>query len=132
MSEAALSAMRPVMFSGVEKLSLISRFSESRMDRFGTMLVVEEAVRICAQTTPAWESITLPPVLVALMELGYCARLWAALSRRYWPIIAQEPSAATLTRGSGLGEATTSMAKRLPVRRLKLMKACAVPLSAMA
>src|ERR1039458_6033180 len=87
MSEAALSAMRPVMFSGIEKLSLISRFSVSRMDRFGTMLVVEEAVRICAQMTPALESITLPPVLVALMELGYCARLLAALSRRYWPII---------------------------------------------
>src|ERR1035437_5435062 len=57
-SPAALRMLRPLMFSGIEKLSLTSRFSASRMDRTGGAVctageegeepvdVVEEAVRI--------------------------------------------------------------------------------------
>ena len=47
---------------------------------------------------PAFESMALPPIWV---EVG---------SSLYWPIMHQEPSAATLTRGKGVGTATMPMA----------------------
>src|ERR1035437_2400174 len=118
MSAAALSTPRPVTFSGIEKLSLTSRFSASRMDRTGgaartagedgeeAVEVVAETVGNLAQMKSFWESMALPPVLTEAMEFGNCARKLGVPSMRYWPISAQEPSAATLTRGSGLGTAT--------------------------
>src|ERR1035441_466155 len=114
MSEAALSVMRPVIFSGIEKLCWTSRFSASRMFSTGAVEAaaladeaVDATVMIWAYMMPALESTAAPPILADAMELGNCARLLAKASRRYWPIIAQEPSAATPMRGSGLGEATT-------------------------
>src|ERR1039458_93223 len=118
MSAAALSTPRPVTFSGIEKLSLTSRFSASRMDRTGGAACTageggEEPVGGVAGTAGVWAemvsffgSMALPPVLTEAMEFGNCARKLAVPSMRYWPISAQEPSAATLTRGSGLGTAT--------------------------
>ena len=55
MSLAALSMLRPVMFSGIEKLSLTSRFSASRMDRTGGAVCAagvdgEEPVDVVAET----------------------------------------------------------------------------------
>ena len=35
MSDALLSTLRPVMFSGIEKLSFTSRFSASRIESTG-------------------------------------------------------------------------------------------------
>ena len=59
---------------------------------------------------PAFESMAMPPILVEVMELGNWARSVALGSTRYWPIMHHEPSAATLTRGNGVGEATMPMA----------------------
>src|SRR3954447_19430168 len=60
MSLVALRTLRPVIFSGIEKLSLTNMFSESMMDRTGGVAgaavvdvevpvdAVEDAVTICA------------------------------------------------------------------------------------
>ncbi len=53
--------------------------------------------------------MALPPIFREVIELGNCARSMADGSSLYWPIMHHEPSAATLTRGSGVGEATMPM-----------------------
>ena len=59
---------------------------------------------------PAFESTATPPILVEVTELGNCAKSVADGSSRYWPIMHHEPSAATVTRGKGVGEARIPMA----------------------
>ena len=58
---------------------------------------------------PAFESMALPPIWVEVAELGNWARSVAVGSSLYWPIMHQEPSAATLTRGKGVGLAWMPM-----------------------
>ena len=50
--------------------------------------------------------MALPPILVEAAELGNWAKTESGAdgSSRYWPIMHHEPSAATLTRGKGVGE----------------------------
>src|SRR5438105_4328873 len=85
----------------------------------GVVVASEEAVRICAYVMPAFESTALPPMLSDESELGNCARSAAKPFTRYWPIMAQDPSADTLTRGSGLGDAVRPRPKISLRRRSK-------------
>ena len=117
MSTAALKTLRPVIFSGIEKLSFTSRFSASD----GHAGDAAGAERCAVVLEDACDDLSVDDIGLGsrlrcrrcwwtLMEFGNCARLFGDRVQPYWPIMAQEPSADTLTRARGLGTATIPIA----------------------